>query len=672
MSTSKGLSVKVWTNADEFDRGIISYTLDGVKIELESGKIVSGEDSEDVSFEIQDQISLDEAGQSVVRPIKSRLEVLLKPVLIIRHPFTNVGGQIVEDVFPPSTAGFYGRLLAGNNEAIYFLQRVKGNRSFLLSIVDPFTSKIYETHQIQPYEAEALSLIDNQRVDRIQFNELLASRSITRDEVLRILDSPAPSWQDLSKIVGDISIPNLRIGKTMRETFDRIVPTSFPESIREELMAFLAYVVKSDIPDDPLSYSFRFSSTRLLQMLVLGHTMHLIEKTDWPPYVKLMILAARGQIKSPKRAVSDSTLNLPWFVFSQKCAEYLPSWMDVAIEKAKTLNESGRIVLGLPTTKAAARRSRKSWKSRFVEMSPGLMVKGQIATQALGLVELVYLGAAYRWPHKHMRFITRLGSARENPPHLQVMLVPHNAAERIRRTLPSVLDIVWSARTSNMDLFDNETHTWNVPIQRILDSVEKKCSIRKLMNQFSEKNTPDTYSISKNDAKVLDLIAEGVHLYYLEMPEYLSNLGLNKKLIHRSLTNLVNRKVMDLKYEVFDTNLISLAVIMQGKSGTVTSIISELLQNTPTSYARINKSGESGVVLSRLPETSVHEMAYQLTSQGIEQGVNIRCMRPTAFRGYTSNLYQRLLMNNGSWDDDVSAFLSQARSKRREMSESNA
>ena len=54
----------------------------------------------------------------------------------------------------------------------------------------------------------------------------------------------------------------------------------------------------------------------------------------------------------------------------------------------------------------------------------------------------------------------------------------------------------------------------------------------------------------------------------------------------------------------------------------------------------------------------------------VENGVNIRCMRPTTFRRYTSNLYQRLLKDDGTWDDDVSAFLSQARSKRKELSDS--
>jgi hypothetical protein len=287
-------------------------------------------------------------------------------------------------------------------------------------------------------------------------------------------------------------------------------------------------------------------------------------------------------------------------------------------------------------------------------------------------VELAYLGAAYRWPHSHMKFIARLGSISENPPYLQAMLMPLTAAERVKRTIPNILKVSWSARTSNLDLFDSKSAAWLLPVQQIIDSIEKRSSIRKLTNQVGNRELPDVYLMSKGDAKVVDLVSEGVNLSFLEIPEYLCNWELNKGTIRKHLSNLINRKVMRLAYEVSDPKLVSLAIIVQGKSESVTSLVSELLKSTPTSFARLNETGESGIILSRLPEESVHGIASQLTSRGIEQELNIRCMRPTAYRSYTSNLYQRLLRDDGTSDDDVSAFLSQARSKRREMSESNA
>ena len=79
-----------------------------------------------------------------------------------------------------------------------------------------------------------------------------------------------------------------------------------------------------------------------------------------------------------------------------------------------------------------------------------------------------------------------------------------------------------------------------------------------------------------------------------------------------------------------------------------------------------------GIILSRLPERSAYQIASTLPSEAYNQEMQVRCLRPTSYQSYRYNLYQRLLRIDGTWDDDVSAFLSQARSKRRELSESNA
>jgi hypothetical protein len=86
----------------------------------------------------------------------------------------------------------------------------------------------------------------------------------------------------------------------------------------------------------------------------------------------------------------------------------------------------------------------------------------------------------------------------------------------------------------------------------------------------------------------------------------------------------------------------------------------------------LNKECDKGIVLSRLPEEDVHKLVSELNQQGIQQDVVIRCMRPRAFRSFTFDFYHRLLRPDGTWDDDVSGFLSQARSRRKELSKSNA
>jgi hypothetical protein len=116
----------------------------------------------------------------------------------------------------------------------------------------------------------------------------------------------------------------------------------------------------------------------------------------------------------------------------------------------------------------------------------------------------------------------------------------------------------------------------------------------------------------------------------------------------------------------------SVATIVQGEPSKICSLTSSLLQNTPTSFAMLGKNSEFGVILSRLPDDTVHDFVSSVPKKGFENDLLVRCMIPRGVRSYRYNLYQRLLKSDGTWDDDVSAFLSQARSKRRELSESNA
>lgn len=670
MTTSDSISAKVWISPEVFEMGVIKFIQNDVVAESASGKIVAGKES-DIYYEPKTRIRINEIGESVSERYDSQISVRLKPILIIKHPYADHGFQFIEDVFPPSTGGFYGRLQAGKSDALYIIQPIMNSERYWLTITNLQTGNIFETHVIHSYEAEALSLSED-RMSALYSNSS-TNRNEMKKEILSILDSPSPSWLELDNILADVSIPNLQLGTTMRDTLDHIVPVSFPTQIREELMVFLAYVIRSKIPkEDPMKYLYKFSSMVVLEDLLSNHLMHVLDGTKWPPYVKMMILSERGQLEAPKRAVSDWIINSPWLLFSQKCAEMRPNWLDIAISSAKTLTDSNKVVIGLSTTASATKRSRPRWKKRFAEITQGLRVRGDINSISLGLIELVYLGAAYRWPHKHMKFISRLGGVGESAPHLQIMSMPISASESVKRALPSILTVDWSARYSNYSLFDSKMNRWQVPINRIIESVATSSSLRKLKKEFSGNEINDPYLISKEEARAMDLVAEGVESFYLEVPEFLSNWGLSKRRVKNLITNLVNKKIMKLSYDVSDPRLVSLAIILQGKNSSVTSLVSGFLKYTPSSLAKLNNTGNEGIILSRIPEDSVYELTSQLTSRGIENDVNIRCMRPTTFRRYTSNLYQRLLKDDGTWDDDVSAFLSQARSKRKELSESNA
>jgi hypothetical protein len=101
----------------------------------------------------------------------------------------------------------------------------------------------------------------------------------------------------------------------------------------------------------------------------------------------------------------------------------------------------------------------------------------------------------------------------------------------------------------------------------------------------------------------------------------------------------------------------------------IQSMANAFLQNTPTSLAMIGSEGKNAIILSRLPEDQMHELTSTLPQVAYENGIAVRCMRPRSYRSYRSSLFQRLLKADGTWDDDVSALLSQARSARKAVEE---
>jgi hypothetical protein len=271
-----------------------------------------------------------------------------------------------------------------------------------------------------------------------------------------------------------------------------------------------------------------------------------------------------------------------------------------------------------------------------------------------------------------MRFITRLGDSRDNVPFLQVLTTPLSVVERIKRVLPGAIQITWSVRNSNLDLFNDSDKEWQIQEDRIIGSIQRKGSLRRLRKRFGPFEKSDVHTMSAEEAKAIDLVATGVPLDDLENANYTDFWQITGRKWKRNLTSFIERELIRVQYDVRDDRLLSIATIAQGSPNQIASLVESLLENTPTSLAMIGDDGKSGIVLSRLPESSAYQITSTLPNEGYKHDMQIRCLRPTSYQSYSYNLYQRLLREDGTWDDDVSAFLSQARSKRRELSESNA
>ncbi|MBY8997853.1 MAG: hypothetical protein KGD60_08975 [Candidatus Thorarchaeota archaeon] len=660
MSTDD-LIVNVWNNSQNVDRGVLRIKEDYLLITLESGKVISSEDTANVLY------------SPIEDPHNTQCRIIFNPILAVTRPYAADIGQAIEDIFPPSSGGFYGRLRAGQDDAVYIVQKIERDTRHWLTIGDSRTGRIYETQVIQPYEVETLKLLDDHDLRNSWFTKVWSDKEESlRKEILGVLDEPSPSWEGISKLVSEVAIPNLKLGETVRDTVSPLVPNSFPESIREQLMAFLAYVVMSKMQMvDVIDSSSLTDAMPLFGSLIRGHYRCVVDNQTWPPYLKLMILASRNQLEQPKVTIAELTSET-WRILWQKVIELCPNWFGNAIISAKELNDSNSFRSRLPVTKTQAMRSRKLWKKRLAAISYGLRVRAHVNPNTIGLTELVYLGAAYRWPHRHMRFITRLGIISDNPAHLQVMTMPPSSVERVMRVLPQCIKVSTSTRTVNLDLYDDDSGKWKVPIERILASLYRKSSMKRISKRFAGVIQSDTHQITPDEAKVLGLISAGVYLQDFERPGYFRYWDMSRKQVFSIISRLQRKGVIQVAHEVDDVSLVSLASIIQGNKENVISLVDSFLTNTPTSTVMLNEECDKGIVLSRLPEDRVHELVSEFNQQGIQQDIVIRCMRPRTFRSFTFNLYHRLLRDNGIWDDNVSAFLSQARSMRKELSESNA
>jgi len=666
-------SVKVSITLEDGEKGQIVVDKRGISIVMDTSKGFTRESSMEIVYSSDYEIvPTTTEGISRYIPQEKKSSIGLNPQTTLFRPCAPYIGQVVEDIYPPSTHGFYGRMKHGNKEACYIIQDIINSQMKWLTIANPENGVVYESHTIKPYEAEALRIFDHAYIQRILYRDISQGRSEAKKRILEMLGPPL-SWNEIAKIVTDVSVPNLTLKGTTHDTLSQLVPESFPEMIREQLIAFLSFVVRDEIPDaDPIEFNYSLLSMPMLGSLINGHIRCMVDGEKSPSYVKLMTLAARGQLGSPKRAVSDDLKDIPWMLFWQKCTELFPNWLSYSIQLVNELNETGRIPIGLPITKSVAQRSKSAWKKRFASLLYDLRMLGHIDAKSLGLTDLVYLGAAYRWPHRHMKFITRLGTISENTQHLQVMTMPLTAAERIIRALPGVIKIGRSVRLSNLGMFENSSKSWVVPANPIIDTLGKTSSERKLMQLSGKRKVAGLHSISKQEAKVLDLLATGINLEDLEIQDILDYLKLDSKLLRSTIKDLSQRNILDISYETTDDQLISLATIIQGKDELLRAITIAFLKNTPTSLAMLNDTQDQVILLSRLPESTAYDLASALPERGFDFGLNIRCMRPTIFQSYTHNLYQRLLKEDGTWDDDVSAFLSQARSKRKQLSKSNA
>jgi hypothetical protein len=321
----------------------------------------------------------------------------------------------------------------------------------------------------------------------------------------------------------------------------------------------------------------------------------------------------------------------------------------------KELNESKEVLTELPVSRKEAKQSVHKWYDRMALINADFgFTTRTVRNQLLGLHTLIYLGRAHKWPHKHMYWSATIKSNTRVPEHIQIMLLPRAAAEQVMRERKT-FEIEFSMWKYNYNLYDLELRQWNISLRRILSSLKRRCSLKSL--KHTSRNQKKIERITPDEARILDITSTIVPVDQLERG-YLPDLDTRQ--LKTVLNSLQERGICDIMYFTKES-WNNLLIILQGEVGRVYSIMRALLRYSPTTLAHISKGGLLAFAFLRLPYKTFQFFMNSFEKKAAEAGLQARCVIPKDVRIYTKIFYQRLLRDDGTWDDNASYFLEQER-----------
>ncbi|MHA1576483.1 MAG: hypothetical protein ACTSU3_03910, partial [Candidatus Thorarchaeota archaeon] len=365
-------------------------------------------------------------------------------------------------------------------------------------------------------------------------------------------------------------------------------------------------------------------------------------------------------------------------------SELIPDWRCEIIAHAKHLTESASIDMRLPITKTEAKHSREAWRARLGMLSLELKLRAHIRTSALGLSQILYFGSGYRWNHPHLAYTIRLRNPDKQSIYFHNLIMPPPSIEIANRIFKDDLKITaegilirgkvnisWTGRTVNLSLFNEEENEWIIPLNRILRSVKKSSTKRKLENRFGKWRGTKPYFPSQLETRVMDLAVPGIKLTNLEHVKGEKVFGVTRLQANTILKKLRDIGILNITYEVRHDRTVPLVSVIQGNPKQVCAVSYSFLENTPSSTVFLGQASNLSVIMSTVPFLDRDRLMEQLSEVGKSAGLRIQSLIPEAFRTYTADFYQRLRLANGEWNSDISALQAQASSVSLEKDEEN-
>lgn len=633
----------------EIERGLLFYYKEGPIVRLVSGGTL--EDLEGVEFSFPED-------SEVLR--KSGLQlgdsIFLEPELVLELYYSPQKTSRIQ-MYPPSSNDWLFHIVDSGCEAIITIQKLTRKSKKFLTIVDKHTRELYHAQTINPYESNILSLKRDWSV-----HNQATHQDILDADIYAVLEQATPSWPFLSKLVEGVTIPNLSLRETMKETLDQLVPLSFSSDVRKQIIAFLGWLEKAEIPqEDPVDFLIKYRSVEVFRTLVFGHLQCVLDDIEPPNYIRVMMMADQGRLTLAQRPQSEEVEQDPWTLVRLKLNEIFPDSTQRVLEHIIPLQESGKIITELPISRAKARISKTAWHDRFALVRNQALIRGHVYKKSIGLLPVIYIGGAHTWPHKHLEWSARLGYAREKPQYIQIMVMPSSALERVSRVIPTVRLIDWEMSMFNLSLYSKTERKWKLRTDIITKSLERKRGLLQLANEFGTWRGNQIHRLSHKQAQILDMISWTLYLSSLESEHYAKFFKIDNSIIKQELSKLLSQGVFALQYYLVPENLRSLCIIATGSSEKICSMSRAFLKHTPSAQVRLMESGTSCAIVSRVPEDDYHNLIRSISDAANENEIALKTYTISAYAAYRNSLYSRLLRSDGSWDDDVSGLLSQVR-----------
>jgi hypothetical protein len=648
-NNSSGIPIRIHPRKGESIQGMMHYGCEGPRVVFHSREIPDHLDGAAFSIiEGSELAKMANLGQDD--------RILVDPELVVEMNYS-LKRESGFEMYPPSTGGWLSHVVDSGTKSVFTIQRVLGTSKRFLTIFGKASKELVYAGFIQPYESSILTMSRDWNI----LNAIYDAGD-SESDVSLILKEKSFSWSTLAKLVEGVTIPNLTIGNTIEETLTQIVPESFSRDVRVQIMAFLAWLDKAEIPkEDPIDFIIKHRSASVYDLLVRKHLQCMLDNVEPPQYIRILHMADKGQIELAMRPQSEAFEQDPWTLVVLKLHELFPDWTGRVIEYIVSLQNQNRLVTKLPVSRAEARTSRKAWSNRFAMVNRGLTMRGFVYKESIGLVPAIYIGGAHRWPHKHLEWSARLGYGTEKPQYIQIMAMPKSALERISRVIPAVRLVNWDLSCVNATLYSDRTRKWNLKTGPIIKSLERKRSLKQLSNEFDRWTGKNTFPLSQKQVRILDLISWGMTLGDIETERYAKYYGITNLEIKKELNDMHKHGVFALQYFLIPEKIRSLCIIANGRPEKICSMSRAFLKHTPSTQVRITEGGSSCVIVSRVPEDEYFKLITNLNEAVKESEIALRALPISAYVGYRNNLYSRLIKDDGSWDDDVSGLLSQVR-----------